>query len=101
VKDYLVEQGVPATALAMRAYGKKEELSWADVKQLEEKNPNPAPKSRARAKHANWLAYNRRVDISLGPAGLHSNRYYPHQAADSNVLWQVAKPRWRVVEKTQ
>jgi outer membrane protein OmpA-like peptidoglycan-associated protein len=101
VKDYLVEQGVPTTAVATKAYGKKEELSLADVKQLEEKNPNPAPKGRARAKHANWLAYNRRVDISLGPAGLRSNRYYPHQAADSDVLWQVTRPRWRVLEKAR
>lgn len=100
-KEYLVSQGVAASAVGTKAYGKQQELSREEVKQLEAKNPNPPPKARARAAWEDWLAYNRRVDISLQPAGLHSSQYYPHNAADSGVLWQAPKPRWRVVEKAQ
>lgn len=101
VKSYLVSQGVPDTAVETQAYGKEQEMSKADVKGLEEKNPTPPPKMRAKAAMADWLAYNRRVDISLEPAGLKSSQYYPHGAADSNLLWQQPKPRWRMVEKAQ
>jgi OmpA family/PEGA domain len=101
VKDYLVSQGVPASAVETRSYGKEQEMSKEDVKGLEAKNPTPPPKMRERATMADWLAYNRRVDISLEPAGLKSNQYYPHGAADSGILWQQAKPRWRMVEKAQ
>ena len=44
---------------------------------------------------------NRRVDMTLQPAGMHSTQYYPHNAADSNILWQVPRPRWRLAEKAQ
>jgi OmpA family/PEGA domain len=101
VKDYLVSQGVPAESIETKAYGKEEEMSRADVKGLEEKNPTPPPQARAKAAMADWLAYNRRVDISLEPAGLKSSQYYPHGAADSGLLWQQPKPRWRMVEKVQ
>jgi hypothetical protein len=101
VKDYLVSQGVPASAVETKAYGEDQEMSKEDVKGLEEKNPTPPPKMRERHTYADWLAYNRRVDIALEPAGLKSSQYYPHGAADSNILWQQAKPRWRMVEKAQ
>lgn len=101
VKSYLVSQGVPADAVETRAYGKEQEMSRADVTGFEEKNPTPPPKLRAKNKYADWLAYNRRVDITLEPAGLKSSQYYPHGAADSNILWQQPKPRWRMVEKAQ
>ena len=101
VKSYLVSQGVPASAVETKAYGEDQEMSRADVKGLEEKNPTPPPKMRERHSYADWLAYNRRVDISLEPAGLKSSQYYPHGAADSNILWQQAKPRWRMVERAQ
>jgi len=101
VKDYLVSQGVPASAVETKGYGEQQGLSKADVKGLEEKNPTPPPKARARAAMVDWLAYNRRVDISLEPAGLHSTQYYPHGAADSSLLWQAPKPRWRMIERTQ
>lgn len=101
VKDYLVSQGVPGSAIDTKSYGKEQELARAEVKQLEEKNPNPPPKQRMREKYADWLAYNRRVDMTLQPSGLHSTEYYPHNAADSKLLWQVPRPRWRVIEKAQ
>jgi OmpA family len=101
VKDYLVSQGVAASAIDTKAYGKEEELARGTVKELEAKNPNSPPKRRLRAPYADWLAYNRRVDLTLEPAGMHSSQYYPHNAADSNLLWQVPRPRWRVIEKAQ
>ena len=101
VKDYLVSQGVPADAIETKAQGKMDQMSRADVKELEEKNPTPPPKMRARRTYADWLAYNRRVDITLEPAGLKSSQYYPHGAADSSILWQQPRPRWRMVEKMQ
>jgi peptidoglycan-associated lipoprotein len=101
VKDYLVSQGVPASAIDTKSYGKEEELARGQVKELEAKNPNPPPKRRMREGYADWLAYNRRVDLTLQPAGMHSSQYYPHGAADSSLLWQVPRPRWRVIEKAQ
>ena len=101
VKDYLVSQGVAASSIETKSFGEEQELSKADVKSLEEKNPTPPPKDRAKKTMADWLAYNRRVDISLMPAGLKSTQYYPHGAADSGLLWQQPKPRWRMVEKSQ
>lgn len=101
VKSYLVSQGVPAESVETKAYGKDQEMSQADVKGLEEKNPTPPPKARARAAMTDWLAYNRRVDVTLEPAGLKSSQYYPHGATDSGILWQQPKPRWRMVEKAQ
>ena len=101
VKDYLVSQGVPADAIETKAQGKMDQMSRADVKELEEKNPTPPPKARARRTYADWLAYNRRVDITLEPAGLKSSQYYPHGAADSGILWQTPRPTFRMVEKMQ
>jgi len=47
---------------------------------------------------ATWLAYNRRVDIVLIPTNAGSERFYPNQAADSEILWQKAKPSRSAVE---
>ncbi|PYV13253.1 MAG: hypothetical protein DMG21_21485 [Acidobacteria bacterium] len=101
VKDYLTGQGVSAGSLETKALGKSDQLSRDQVKELEGANPNPPPKTRARAKRSNWWAYNRRVDLVLIPKGERSKEYYPHNAADSKILWQVAHPRWKVVEANQ
>jgi len=45
-----------------------------------------------------WLAYNRRVDISLVPTNTESERFYPNQAPDSQILWQKPKPPRTAVE---
>ncbi len=100
-KDFLVGQGIAAGAIETSAFGKTQQSSRDEVKQLETQNPNPPPKARARAGRTDWLAYNRRVDIVLKPSGQRSSKYYPHTAADSNILWQEPKPRWTVVEKNQ
>ena len=101
VKAYLVSQGISASAIDTTAVGKENQLGREEVSQLEAKNPHTPPKSRLRAKTADWMAYNRRVDVVLQPLGLRSTRYYPHDAADSSVLWQKAKPGWKMVSKNQ
>jgi OmpA family protein/PEGA domain-containing protein len=101
VKDYLTGQGVAAGSIDSKAVGKSDQLSTDQVKELEGGNPNPPPAKRAKAKKANWWAYNRRVDLVLMPKGERSKNYYPHNAADSQILWQTAHPRWKVVEANQ
>jgi hypothetical protein len=67
---------------------------------LQARNPNVTPEDRIRNFRATWLAYNRRVDIILLPKNAESERFYPQQAADSQVLWQRPKPARSVVEKS-
>lgn len=101
VKDYLVGQGIAASAIDTTAVGKENQLGKDEVKQLESQNKNTPPKARLKAATVDWMAYNRRVDVVLQPLGMRSSKYYPHQAADSSVLWQKAKPSWKVVSKNQ
>ncbi len=104
VKDYLVSQGISASAIDTTAVGKENQMGKDEVKELEAKNPQTPPKARAKGRAAatvNWMAYNRRVDLVLQPLGMHSTRSYPHAAGDSGVLWQRAKPSWKVVNKNQ
>jgi len=101
VKDYLVGQGIAASAIDTTAVGKENQLGKDEVKELEEHNPQTPPKARLRAATEDWMAYNRRVDVVLQPLGLHSTKYYPHAAADSSVLWQRHKPSWKVVSANQ
>lgn len=96
VKDYLVSQGIAASAIDTTAVGKESQLGKDEVKQLEAQNPQPPPKARLRAVTEDWMAYNRRVDVVLLP-DTHSTKYYPHAAADSSILWQRHKPSWKVV----
>jgi len=101
VKAYLVSQGIAASAIDTTAVGKENQLGKDEVKQLEANNPHTPPKARLRAATVDWMAYNRRVDVVLQPLGMRSSKNYPHDAADSSVLWQRAKPSWRVVSKNQ
>jgi hypothetical protein len=98
VKDFLVSQGIAAEKIDSVAYGKQKPLDKATVSNLQTQNPNKPPKNRVRDSHANWLAYNRRVDIVLVPTNAESERSYPHQATDSEILWQRHKPARSAVE---
>jgi len=96
VRSYLVEQGVPAAAIEMRAFGKEENLTNQEVLQLNEQNPNLTPEDRkrvARQISTFQMANNRRVDITLSTTGQKSLRYFPLNSDDLNVLLGgVAKP---------
>jgi hypothetical protein len=101
IKQYLVEQGVPADKVQTGAYGKERPLDKKVVKELEQTNSQKAPKARANNLQGNWLAYNRRADIILLPSGKKSSQYYPNGADDSGIIWQIPKPSLSKVEKAQ
>jgi len=98
VKDFLVSQGIAAEKIDTSAYGKQKPLDKASVTDLQTRNPNPPPEKRVRNPQATWLAYNRRVDILLVPSNAESERFYPNQAPDSQILWQKPKPPRSAVE---
>lgn len=101
IKQYLVDQGIPASKVETAAYGKDRPLEKSAVKALEASNPNTPPKARVRNVEANWLAYNRRADIVLQPSGKKSAQFYPHTADDSKLIWQVPKPSLATVQADQ
>ncbi|MFY9689231.1 MAG: OmpA family protein [Candidatus Acidiferrales bacterium] len=101
IKAYLVEQGISADKVETAAYGKDQPMPEATVKELEDTNPVKPSKSQARAKHTDWLAYNRRADIILMPSGKKSAQFYPNGADDVKLIWQLPKPSLKKVEADQ
>ncbi|MGD0956880.1 MAG: OmpA family protein [Candidatus Acidiferrales bacterium] len=101
IKQYLVDQGISADKIQTAAYGKDQPLDKATVKGLEDTNPNTPPKARLRDKHTDWLAYNRRADIVLLPSGKKSAQFFPHNADDSKLIWQLPKPALKKVQADQ
>jgi len=100
-KQYLVDQGIPADKIETAAYGKDRPMAKSEVKDLEASNPQKPPKARLRRFTADWYAYNRRADIVLLPSGKKSTEYFPHDADDSGLIWQVPTPSLKKVEKDQ
>jgi OmpA family protein/PEGA domain-containing protein len=98
IKQYLVEQGIGANKVQTAAYGKERPIDKKAVKELEATNPNQPPKARLKNAEGDWLAYNRRVDILLLPPGKKSAQFFPHNADDSQIIWQVPKPTLKKVE---
>jgi hypothetical protein len=101
IKQYLVDQGISADKVETAAYGKEKPLAKTEVADLEKTNPNAPPKARMRDKRADWLAYNRRADIVLLPSGKKSAQFFPHNADDSKLIWQVPKPPLAKVQADQ
>ncbi len=98
VKEFLVSQGIATEKIQTAAYGEQKPLDKATVSDLQSRNPSKSPEKRVRDSKATWLAYNRRVDIVLIPTNAESERFYPQEAADSEVLWQKHKPSRKAVE---
>jgi hypothetical protein len=98
VKDYLVSQGISAEDIKIRADGKDHELSEQEVQKLQAHDPQSAPSWMTKSQKVTWLAYNRRVDIILEPAGQQSTDAYPNDAPDVRVLWQRPEPNLKAVE---
>ena len=98
VKDFLVSQGIAADKIDTSAYGKQKPLDKATVSDLQTRNPNQPPEKRVRDSRTTWLAYNRRVDVALAPTNAESEKFYPNQAVDSDILWQKPKPSRSAVE---
>ncbi len=100
-KQFLVDQGIPSANIDTVAQGEEQNLDRATVKSLEAENPNKAPRARIGNVRGDWLAHNRRVDVVLRPSDKALIRFYPHNADDSSILWQVPKPSRKVVEKNE
>ena len=97
-KNYLISQGISADKIETRAEGKDAQLTEQQVLNLQSQDPQPQPKWMKNKKKATWLAYNRRVDVILEPAGQESTEAYPNDAPDARVLWQRPVPKFKTVE---
>ena len=99
MKNYLVSQGVPADLIEIKAFGKTQNLSLDEVKQLEGENPNKP----ANVRH--WidevLAHNRRVDAVLTPDNLRSTPTYPYNAIDVTIIHQRPMPSLSKVKSAE
>ena len=99
VKNYLVSKGVPADLIDVKAFGKTQNLSQDQVKQLEGENPNKP----ANVRH--WidevLAHNRRVDTVLMPDNLRSTPTYPYNAPDVTIIHMRPMPSLSRVKKAE
>ena len=98
VKGYLVAQGIPEEKIQIRAEGQQNELSRSEVENLQNDAQQKPQKWMTQNRKATWMAYNRRVDIILEPAGQLSTQAYPNGASDSRLLWQRAEPSLHEVE---
>lgn len=95
VKNFLVEMGVPESAVDTQAVGKEQQLSREQVKTLVDENPDltDVEKKKMDQKLAViYLAQNRRVDITLNNTGQQSVKLYPFNAADLNTLMSEKAP---------
>jgi OmpA family/PEGA domain len=101
IKQYLVDQGISADKVQTAAYGKDRPMPKEDVANLESSNPQAPPKARLRNKTGDWYAYNRRADIVLLPSGKKSTQYFPHNADDSGLIWEIPKPPLKKVQADQ
>jgi len=95
VKSFLVQQGIPPEQIVTKAYGKTKQLTDKQVEDLTTQNPDATPEERRRVLHNiiifQW-ANNRRVDIHLSTTGEISQRFYPFNSADLQVLLGVKEP---------
>lgn len=96
VKRYLVAQGIPADQIQTHADGKQQQLSKQEVSKLE-KTETP-DKWMMQHDYSTWLAFNRRVDIVLEPAGKQSTVAYPAASSEARILWQRSEPSLQKVE---
>lgn len=94
VKNYLIEQGVPADKIETRAHGKTEGLTIKEVEDLAAEDPQITVEERQRLRHQIVLlrwANNRRVDVKLS-TGVTSQRFYPYESQDAKVLMDAKEP---------
>jgi len=89
VKNYFVENGVPAGDIETRAIGKEQNLTNQEVIDLLTQNPNITPEEQKRVRRnlaVFRMANNRRVDVRLSTTGQTSHRYFPYNSDDLKVL---------------
>jgi outer membrane protein OmpA-like peptidoglycan-associated protein len=86
VKNFLIEHGVPESAIKTEALGEEHQLTEAEVRQMTEQDPQVTAQQRAtilKNLKVITLAQNRRVDVVLSTTGQTSTRLYPFNAADA------------------
>jgi len=88
VKGFLVEQGVPETAIETKAFGAERNLTTEQVKESILQNPDLTTEERRRAVariNVIRMASNRRVDVTLSSAGQTetSVRQFPFNSTDA------------------
>ena len=84
-KRFLVEHGVPEDHIETRSFGKEDQLSADQIKDLIAQNPDLSPDERQQMLNnlpVMVLANNRRVDVTLSTTGQQSTRLYPFNAKD-------------------
>ncbi len=95
VKSFLVENGISAESIETQAFGKDQNLTDKEMRELNDQNPNVTAEDRRRV-DSNILAFrmanNRRVDIRLSTTGQTSQRFFPYNSDDLNVLMGEKKP---------
>jgi len=84
-KRFLVEQGIPDANIETQAYGQEQNLTADQVKDLLRQDTSLSDEDRQKALqklHTIVLAYNRRVDLTVNPAGQQSDHVYPFKTDD-------------------
>jgi outer membrane protein OmpA-like peptidoglycan-associated protein len=84
-KNFLLEHGVPADHFETRSFGKEDQLTADQIKELISQDPDMSPADRQKMLNnlqVMVLANNRRVDITLSTTGQQSTRLYPFNAKD-------------------
>jgi outer membrane protein OmpA-like peptidoglycan-associated protein len=84
-KNFLVEHGAPADHFETRSFGKEDQLTADQIKELIAQNPDLSPADRQQMLknlQVLVLANNRRVDVTLSTTGQQSTRLYPFNAKD-------------------
>jgi outer membrane protein OmpA-like peptidoglycan-associated protein len=88
-KSYLVEKGVPADKLEVKAFGFEKNMTDADVKAQIEADPDLSAAEKQKILKnllTVRLASNRRVDVTLSTTGEQSVRRFPFSAKDALTL---------------
>jgi len=88
-RSFLVEHGIPADNIELKAVGKEENLTAEQVKESVENNPHLTEEERARVLRREdviIMASNRRVDIELNTTGQASKAQFPFNAEDALTL---------------
>ncbi|HXN52619.1 MAG TPA: outer membrane beta-barrel protein [Candidatus Acidoferrum sp.] len=84
-ENFLVEHGVPADHIETRSFGKENQLTVDQIKELIAQDPDLTPADRQQMLNnlqVMVLANNRRVDVTLSTTGQQSTRLYPFNAKD-------------------
>jgi len=88
-RSYLVEKGVPADKLEVKAFGFEKNMTDAEVKAQVEADPEISPEEKQKILKnllTVRLASNRRVDVTLSTTGEQSVRRFPFSAKDALTL---------------